>query len=270
MSPCGVRPEEGTLLIRRAAILFLSLILLGSLTAVFAACGGGGDDDDDDTEIRDRDHDDIRDSRDDCDRDKEDGGVWGSDPKDGCPATVDDLIELARSDIDAFWQGQFDFEGEIYDPPIKFQAYTKEIETECGAASLDNAFYCSADHSIYYDSNFLKAQLDTNGDFAPVLIVAHEWGHLVQSLLGILQDDTLYSIQIELQADCLAGVWAADADARSLLDEGDLEEGIVALFRVRDPKGTNFFDPQAHGTAGERIDAFNDGFDFGLDACAIQ
>lgn len=255
---------------RRPALLLFSLLTVLSFTAFFSACGGGDDDDSSSSSPKDRDHDGIRDSRDDCPKVKEDGGQWGSDPKDGCPGTIDDLIELARSDINDFWQGQFDFEGEDYEPPIKFQSYTKEIDTACGPASLDNAFYCSADHSIYYDSNFLKAQLDTNGDFAPVLIVAHEWGHLVQSLLGILQDDTLYSIQIELQADCLAGVWAADADARSLLDQGDLEEGIVALFRVRDPKGTDFFDPQAHGTAGERIDAFNDGFDYGLDACKIQ
>lgn len=249
----------------------LSVLLVLILVPFAAACGGGGDDEDDSgSEIKDRDKDGVRDSRDDCDREKEDGGVWGSDAKDGCPAVVADLIELARADVDAFWEKAFDIDGSIYDGPVQFKAYDSEIETDCGRAFLNNAFYCSADHSIYYDINFFTAQLETNGDFAPVLIIAHEWGHLVQSLVGILQDDTLYSIQIELQADCLAGVWARDADDRELLDEGDLEEGIVALFRVRDPKGTDFFDPQAHGTAGERIDAFNNGFDFGLDACRLD
>lgn len=254
---------------RRYSIFCLTLLAVLTLFSFAVACGGD-DSDDNSSSVKDRDHDDIRDSRDDCDRDKEDGGVWGSDPKDGCPATVADLIELARADIDSFWEKEFDIEGSIYDGPIKFLAYYSEIETDCGRALLDNAFYCSADHSIYYDINFLKGQLETNGDFAPVLIVAHEWGHLVQSLVGILRDDTLYSIQIELQADCLAGVWSRNADDRGLLDEGDFEEGIVALFRVRDPKGTDFFDPQAHGTAGERIDAFNNGFDFGLDACSLD
>lgn len=255
---------------RRPALLFLALLALFSFSIVAASCGGGGDDDDDTDEPRDRDNDDIRDSRDKCDREKEDGGVWGSDPKDGCPATVSDLIELARSDVDSFWEQQFEGDTIQYDPPVNFKAYTSEIDTACGRALLNNAFYCSADHSIYYDENFLKGELDTNGDFAPVLIIAHEWGHLVQSLVGILQDESLYTIQLELQADCLAGVWAADADERGLLDEGDFEEGIVALFRVRDPKGTPFYDPQAHGTAGERIDAFNNGYDFGLDACRID
>jgi predicted metalloprotease len=253
---------------RHLSLVVLCLLALVSLTA-FSACSGG-DDDDDTPAVRDRDDDGIRDSRDDCDREKEDGGVWESDPKDGCPATIDDLVELARADIDSFWEKEFDVEGEIYDGPIKFEGYTTEIETDCGPASLENAFYCSADHSIYYDSNFLAEQLETNGDFAPVLIVAHEWGHLVQSLVGILQDRDLYSIQVELQADCLAGVWAADADQRGLLDEGDFNEGIVALFRVGDARGTDFFDPDAHGRAGDRINAFQDGFEGGLEACALQ
>ncbi len=268
-SPCGPVAAE-VCLSRRVVLVLLSVALIGCLGLVAAGCAGRGDDDDPPRSSRDRDDDGIRDSRDDCNYDREDGGAWASDPKDGCPGTIDDLVQLARSDIDAFWQAQFDFEGETYEPPITFEGYTREIDTDCGPASLDNAFYCSADHSIYYDSNFLDDQLHSNGDFAPVLIVAHEWGHLVQSLLGILNDDSLYSIQVELQADCLAGVWAADADRRQILEEGDLEEGIVALFRVRDPKGTDFFDPQAHGTAGERIDAFNDGFDYGLDACRIE
>lgn len=253
---------------RRPALLLLALLALFASSSFLLSCGG--DDSEDDSGPRDRDHDGIRDSRDKCDRDKEDEGVWGSDPKDGCPATVGDLIELARSDIDAFWEKEFDGGRTTYDGPVEFKAYTTEIETECGRASLNNAFYCSADHSVYYDEGFLRGELATNGDFAPVLIIAHEWGHLVQSLVGILQDESLYTIQVELQADCLAGYWAADADSRGLLEEGDFEEGVVALYRVRDPKGTPFYDPQAHGTAGERIDAFSNGYDFGLDACEID
>ena len=173
-------------MIRRPALLFFALLALVSFSALSVACGGGGSDDDDDSEPKDRDRDGIRDSRDDCDRDKEDEGIWGSDPEDGCPATIADLVELARADVDEFWAGQFAFEKMTYDPPIKFKAYETEIETDCGKALLNNAFYCGADHSIYYDLNFLRDELDSNGDFGPVLIIAHEWGHLVQSLLGIL------------------------------------------------------------------------------------
>lgn len=258
-------------MILRRALIFVALLSLLPLSIAVAACGGGDDDDDDATTTpRDRDDDGIRDTRDDCPREPEDKGLWGSDPKDGCPGTIDDLIVLARSDIDAFWQDQFEFEDILYDPPIKFEAYDSEIETDCGIASLNNAFYCSADHSIYYDINFLKGQLDENGDFAPVLIIAHEWGHLVQSLLGILGDDELLTIQTELQADCLAGVWAADADSRGLMEKGDFDEGIIALFNVGDTRGTPFFDPSAHGSSGQRIDSFKDGFEAGLDACALQ
>lgn len=257
---------------RRPLLLLFALLALVSFAAVGAACGSGGDDDDDDSSERnrDRDNDDIRDSRDDCRDEKEDGGQWGTDAADGCPATVDDLIELARADIDAFWEAQFGTEGIQYEPPLNFQGYTTEIETECGTASLQNAFYCGADHSIYYDSNFLAGELEENGDFGPVLIIAHEWGHLVQALLGILDDDELLTIQTELQADCLAGVWAADADSRGLLEEGDFDEGIITLFRVGDPRGTDFFDPAAHGRPEQRIGKFNDGFELGLDGCTLE
>jgi predicted metalloprotease len=246
---------------------------LSSFVLSASACGGGGDDDDgrdDDSKPSDKDRDGIRDSRDDCKNEDEDEGVWGSDPKDGCPATIEDLIELARADIDFFWEGQFANDTTLYEPPIKFEGYTTEIETDCGRATLNNAFYCSADHSIYYDADFLEGELESNGDFGPVLIIAHEWGHLVQGLLGILGNSELLTIQTELQADCLAGVWAADADKRGLLEEGDFQEGITTLFRVGDPRGTDFFDPQAHGSPGERIDAFDGGFQAGLDACTLN
>jgi len=256
---------------RRSLYLALAALALFSF-AVLPACGGSADDanDQDESEPKDRDNDDIRDIRDDCDKEKEDEGLWGSDPKDGCPGTVDDLVALAAEDVDAFWAAQFENESVLYEPPLNFEAYTKEIDTECGTAILNNAFFCPVDHSIYYDINFFQDQLDANGDFAPVLIIAHEWGHLVQSLLGILDDNELLTIQTELQADCLAGVWAADADTREMLDEGDFNEGIIALYQVGDPRDTPFFDPSAHGRAGDRINAFQDGFEAGLEACAIE
>lgn len=258
-------------MIRRPVLLFLVVFSVLALL-MLPACGGGGDDDDgdDDSKPTDSDRDDVRDSRDDCKREKEDGGVWGSDPNDGCPATIEDLIELARGDIDAFWASQFENENISYEPPLKFESYTTEVETECGPALLNNAFYCGADHSIHYDLNLFRDQLESNGDFAPVLILAHEWGHLVQGLLGILDDNELLTIQTELQADCLAGVWAADADARDMLDEGDFKEGISTLFDVGDSFDTPFFDPSAHGTPGQRIDAFTKGFQFGLDGCPLE
>lgn len=264
------------MVLRRIVVVFAVLSLVSISLAAAACASRDSDDEDNDTEKtaeprnRDRDDDGIRDTRDDCPSEPEDQGLWGSDPKDGCPGTIEDLISLARADIDAFWQAQFEFEDILYDPPINFEAYDTEIETACGPALLNNAFYCSADHSIYYDAAFLEDQLETNGDFAPVLIIAHEWGHLVQSLLGILGDEELLTIQTELQADCLAGVWAADANEREMLQEGDFDEGIIALFNVGDTRDTPFFDPSAHGTSGQRIDSFKDGFELGLDACTLD
>ena len=262
------------MILRRMLFVF-AVFSIVSVAFTTVACGSRESDDGDDdaettVEPRDRDDDGIRDSRDDCPREPEDKGLWGTDPTDGCPGTIDDLIGLARMDIDSFWEAQFDFEDILYDPPITFEAYDTEIETACGPALLNNAFYCSADHSIYYDSAFLKDQLETNGDFAPVLIIAHEWGHLVQSLLGILGDEELLTIQTELQADCLAGVWAADANQREMLQEGDFDEGIIALFNVGDTRDTPFFDPSAHGNSGQPIDSFKDRFESCLDACTFE
>jgi predicted metalloprotease len=260
-------------LTRRPLLFLCALLALVSFAAALAACGGGDDDDDDrddDSRPEDSDRDGVRDSRDDCRNEDEDEGLWGSDANDGCPGTIDDLVELARADIDFFWQSQFENDTTLYEPPLQFTAYTTEIETACGLAVPENAFYCSADHSIYYDVNFLARELETNGDFGPVLIIAHEWGHLVQSLLGILGSTELLTIQTELQADCLAGVWAADADQRGLLEEGDFEEGMIALLRVGDPHGTDFFDPQAHGQPEERVGAYRRGFFEGLDGCTLD
>ena len=92
-------------------------------------------------------------------------------------------LELARA---------FESEGAIiftasnldYIPPGGVVPYTRPIRTACGPAEPGNAFYCSADHSIYYDANLLTSMVTDVGDFAPVVAVAHEWGHLVQHLLN--------------------------------------------------------------------------------------
>lgn len=130
---------------------------------------------------------------------------------------------------------------------------------------MENAFYCSLDRGIYYDSKFLQSYLDNTGDFAVVFILAHERGHLVQDLIGRL--DRRPTIDKELEADCLAGVWTADANSRDILDVGDINEGIIALLSVGDPLDTPAFDAQAHGTPGLRTDAFDRGVQQGLNGC---
>jgi predicted metalloprotease len=130
---------------------------------------------------------------------------------------------------------------------------------------LDNAFYCGLDHSIYYDNDLLETELANGGDFAVITVLAHEWGHLVQAQLGLLTSQM--SIAKELQADCLAGVYARHAAEIGILEEGDLEEGASSLFEKGDFDDTPWFDPQAHGAPSQRYHAFAAGVTNGLRAC---
>ena len=185
---------------------------------------------------------------------------------DGCPDTMQTLLIFAAEDINGYWLDKFNQENTEYAAPNRFVPYDEPIETECGPALLNNAFYCGGDHGIYYDYNFLLDQLNTDGDFAPVTILAHEWGHLVQGNLGLLQGQFL-TIQTELQADCFAGAWAASAGEKGYLEEGDLDEGASSLFKAGDDIDYPWFKPGAHGQPEERIQAFNMGLEQGADAC---
>jgi predicted metalloprotease len=131
---------------------------------------------------------------------------------------------------------------------------------------LDNAFYCDRDHAIYYDLNFLGRQLQTDGDFAPVTIIAHEWGHLIQADLGLL-DSSRYTIDIELQADCFAGAYAKHAGEEGLLEPGDLDEGVGNLYKAGDESDLPWFASGAHGQPDQRVAAFQRGLDNGADKC---
>lgn len=186
---------------------------------------------------------------------------------DGCPDRgIRELMEVGAEYINDYWEKEFREANTGYDRPREVVPYTRQIRTACGPAVLNNAFYCPRSHGIYFDLNFLQEQLDTDGDFAPVTILAHEWGHLVQGNLGIIGSD-IHSIQLELQADCFAGAWAKSADELGMLEEGDLEEGATALFKAGDDINTPWFDPQAHGQPEQRIEAFDLGVRRGVDAC---
>ena len=252
-------------LVWRAWWLTPLLLILAATAAT--ACGGGGDDGSNDQVIaaKDRDRDGVPDRLDKCPNAKED--LRWTTVADGCPDTIVDLVELGRGDIAKFWETTFANEKLPYDGPKTFQAYDTPISTGCGKAQLQNAFYCAADHSIYYDVSFLNNELKTNGDFGPVFILAHEWGHLIQDLVGLLDHRTRYTIDIELQADCFAGLYTHDASERGLLEQKDVETAIVSLFRVGDSFDTPWFEQGAHGTPGQRIDAFLKGSQLGVDAC---
>ena len=189
---------------------------------------------------------------------------------DGCPDTVNDLLNLAAADLNTFWAQEFRRNGWRYAPPSKFIYYTRNnlAQTACGTAIPSNAFYCGLDHGIYYDTNWMEGHLLV-GDFAPVTVLAHEWGHLIQRLLNRSKGNTL-SIELELQADCLAGVYAGylarGQSSNVRLDPDDIEEGAEQSFRSGDPN-ENWLDRNAHGTPAQRTSAFNAGLREGVGGC---
>jgi predicted metalloprotease len=106
-------------------------------------------------------------------------------------------------------------------------------------------------------------------DFALAYVVAHEWGHHLQNVLGILRKSKLKSIQIELQADCLAGVWSYSTWARGLLEPGDILKAIRLARLVGDAPGIPNNDPNAHGSPSQRVAWFKRGYRSGKSAKCV-
>ncbi|HEV7375948.1 MAG TPA: neutral zinc metallopeptidase [Pyrinomonadaceae bacterium] len=173
------------------------------------------------------------------------------------------LLSYAAGDINKFWLLNFNSSRRRYIQPSLIY-YTQPIRTPCGVAVMNNAFYCAAANTIYYDYNFINNMYSNVGDYAAVSIIAHEWGHLVQAQLGVGQG---LSIQMELQADCLAGAYTQYAKIARELEEGDMEEAGVGLFNAGDPRGMPWFAAQAHGKPMDRISAFLDGYKGGVRVC---
>ena len=146
-------------------------------------------------------------------------------------------------------------------------------------------FYCPGDHKLYIDLSFysdLKDRFKAPGDFAQAYVIAHEVGHHVQTLLGISEkvqqsqrglseaDSNQLSVRMELQADCLAGVWANHAhQSRQLLEEGDIEEGLAAASAIGDDRlqkqSQGYVSPDSftHGSSAQRVKWFRVGLDRG-------
>jgi len=158
------------------------------------------------------------------------------------------------------------------------------------AGSATGPFYCSSNQKVYLDLGFfedLHRQFGASGDFAWAYVIAHEVGHHVQTLLGISQKvhelqsqadfsgRNALSVMMELQADCLAGVWAYQAEkSRHILEAGDIEEGLNAASAIGDDriqrKTQGYVVPDAftHGSSAERVRWFRQGLERGtLQAC---
>jgi predicted metalloprotease len=139
---------------------------------------------------------------------------------------------------------------------------------------MPEAFYCPVDDVIAYDGGrFFPDLFREVGPFANALVLAHEWGHAIQRWSALPESSTAPTILIETQSDCYAGAWAGSVASRTdgglTLASGDLADGLVGLVEFRDPVG--LIDPtaeEAHGSAFDRVSAFQEGFDGGVDRCA--
>ena len=149
-------------------------------------------------------------------------------------------------------------------------AYEREGEVSCGneAVPRNNAVYCPAGDFIAYDVNFAVAAFRQVGDAFLFYLLGHEYAHAVQARLGIA---SRFTIDHELQADCMAGAYIGDSvkDGALKLDDGDLDEFQSGLLAVGDDPSIPWFAPGAHGTAEQRTQAFFDGYERSLGACDL-
>ena len=228
------------------------------------------------------------------------GGGGGSPPAQlGQPAEVGQSAPAAKSDMDRFvsrvlattedtWATLFQQEvGQTYRPP-KLVLFTGQVRSGCGAAeSAMGPFYCPADQKVYLDQSFfdeLAQRFGAPGDFAAAYVIAHEVGHHVQTLIGVSEqvqqaqsraskrEGNALQVRMELQADCLAGVWAkANADK---LSPGDVEEAMRAATAIGDDtlqraaQGVVVPESFTHGSSAQRASWFKRGMQQGtIAAC---
>jgi hypothetical protein len=194
------------------------------------------------------------------------------------PARAALFPDPLHAHVDAFWAAQFAAAGLEYQPPGGVIAFDEPTPTGCGIAdpATETAFYCVLDATIYYSTEFRDVLEDNIGDFAWVVVVAHEWGHHVQLLLGYDAGVLSWrvgetpSVAMEQQADCLAGAYTDGAEFSGWLDPGDVDEGLLVTGLSGDPPGASALDPEAHGSGPERVAAFTAGYAEGVAACGLE
>ncbi|MFW5432198.1 MAG: neutral zinc metallopeptidase [Methylophilaceae bacterium] len=184
------------------------------------------------------------------------------------------------------WGKIFQSSGHNYPAP-KLVLFRGRTSTACGAGQAAmGPFYCPADKKVYIDLAFydeMKNRFNAPGDFAQAYVIAHEVGHHIQNLMGTSDkvqqarqsarseaEANQYSVRLELQADCYAGVWAHHADgANRILEEGDVEEAMRAAAAIGDDalqkqaQGYAVPDSFTHGTSAQRKRWFNQGLTVG-------
>ncbi len=191
------------------------------------------------------------------------------------PAATDDGASFVGFVLDDV-QGFFGRELRGFEP-ARLTLFRHSVGSACGTAtSAVGPFYCPLDKKAYVDLAFydeLANRFGAPGDFAQAYVIAHEIGHHVQNLRGQLGRGEVSSIETELQADCLAGAWARDAQARQVLEVGDIDEALNAAAQIGDDtlqkKSQGYVQPETwtHGSAKQRSSAFRKGLEGGIAAC---
>jgi len=195
------------------------------------------------------------------------------------------FVSVVLGDTEDVWRAKFKQNGQAYREP-KLRLFRGSTATACGQGQAAmGPFYCPTDERVYIDLSFydtLRSRLGAPGDFAQAYVIAHEVAHHVQKLMGVhdrvesmrgrlseAQNNAL-SVRVELQADCLAGVWAHDAQAaRQILEQGDVEEALRAASQIGDDtlqrrsRGTIVPESFTHGTSAQRVGWFKRGLQTG-------
>lgn len=196
-----------------------------------------------------------------------------------------DMISVVIADTEDVWTEIFAAQGQRYREPTLVM-FTGATMSACGQGQAAmGPFYCPADQKAYIDLSFyedMRTRFRAPGDFAQAYVIAHEIGHHVQNLLGISgkvhrmkqqvsqAEGNRLSVRLELQADCLAGVWANRANkARNILEAGDVEEALNAASAIgddrlqRQSRGTVVPESFTHGTSQQRQRWFRTGLESG-------
>ena len=197
-----------------------------------------------------------------------------------------DFVSVVLADTEDSWNAIFNTMGSRYREPT-LVLFSGAVQSACGLGQAAmGPFYCPGDSRVYIDLSFfddLRRRHGAPGDFAQAYVIAHEVGHHVQNLLGISrkvhearsgagrEEGNRLSVRQELQADCLAGVWAHHADrARNVLERGDVEEALRAAAMIGDDRlqkqAQGYVVPESftHGTSEQRMRWFRRGIDSGL------
>ena len=201
-----------------------------------------------------------------------------------------EFVSVVLADTEETWNALFRQLGRQYEEP-RLVLFTGMTQSSCGLGQAAmGPFYCPADKQVYIDLSFYRDMRDrfrAPGDFAQAYVIAHEVGHHVQNLLGISgqvqrlrqtvsrTEGNALSVRLELQADCLAGVWAHEANRlRSVLEQGDVEEGLNAASAIGDDRlqrqtqGRVSPDSFTHGSSAQRVHWFKRGLGSGdIESC---